>query len=136
MNNLKGNWHGLLINVEVSGFFKSTKGIKQGDPFSPFLFIICPKVFSRVLTFLVQQQSIVSYALPRGCSVVSHLAFADDVIVFLRGDLRSVRNFKEFISTYELGTGQKINMSKSSLYVSKRCSTSQDGLIERILRIK
>jgi len=39
----------VIVNDEVCGFFKLTRGIRQGDPLSPYLFLICMQVLTRVL---------------------------------------------------------------------------------------
>lgn len=75
-------WYSLLFNGEVAGFFSSSRGVRQGDPLSPSIFIISAEVLSRGLNFLAQAKCTLPFSMPRGCSLVTHLAFADDVIIF------------------------------------------------------
>ncbi|KAL3518932.1 hypothetical protein ACH5RR_021521 [Cinchona calisaya] len=95
LNNLNISRFSLLINGEVSGLFKSSHGIKQGDPLSPLLLILCVEVFLRGLNSRIHHQAISPYSLPRQCPVVSHLAFANDVVIFLqeRGGLEISEEF-------------------------------------------
>lgn len=49
---LSNNWYSINLNDGRHGFFKSSRGLKQGDPFSPSLFVICAELLSRLLTIL------------------------------------------------------------------------------------
>lgn len=49
MNNLSASWFSILINGSQSGFLKSSRGVKQGDPFSPYLFLLVVEALSRGL---------------------------------------------------------------------------------------
>lgn len=94
MNNLRGSWFSVLLNGSPTGFFQSSRGIKQGDPLSPYLFI--SEVLSRGLNQLLLTGRMEPYALPRGFKLLSHLSFADDIIIFTRGTMRSVRHLFAF----------------------------------------
>lgn len=85
-NNLAGSWFSILLNGSPTGFFQASRGIKQGDPLSPYLFILAPEALSRGLNDRFERGLIRPFHVPRGCSPVSHLAFADDVVIFLRDD--------------------------------------------------
>lgn len=55
-------------------------------------------------------------------SAISHLLFADDSIFFTRANERCINTLKNVLQTYSLGSGQRINLQKSSLYFSHHCS--------------
>lgn len=93
MNNLKASWFSVLINGQSSGFFKASRGLKQGDPLSPLLFLLVVDAFSRGLKHLIQTGQLVPYSLPRHTDPISHLCFADDLIIFLRGSRTNIRFF-------------------------------------------
>lgn len=86
MNNLSASWFSILINGSQSGFFKSSRGVKQGDPLSPYLFLLVVEALSRGLKALQQGGSTASFSLPRGARRVSHLCFADDLVIFTRAN--------------------------------------------------
>lgn len=66
MNNLQSSWFSVLINGSVSGFFQSSRGLKQGDPLSPYLFLFCVDALSRGLKELFSSGQVDAFSLPRG----------------------------------------------------------------------
>lgn len=84
-NNLTNAWFSIFINGKSQGFFQAARGLKQGDPLSLFLFILVSKDLSRGLNSLLASGKPTLYALPRGCHPVTHLSFADDVMIFVEG---------------------------------------------------
>lgn len=74
----------ILINGSPSTMFKPKRGIRQGDPLSPYLFIICAEVLSGLITKYHEQDKIhgISIAIVRNAPVISHLFFSDDSMMF------------------------------------------------------
>ena len=77
-------------------FFRSSRDIRQGDPLSPVLFIIGAEVLSRGLNNLTQQVDFLAFRVPRGCPTVTHLAFADDVLIFSNGSTAALKKLCKF----------------------------------------
>ncbi|XP_073057420.1 uncharacterized protein [Primulina eburnea] len=76
------------INGSLSGFFGSTRGLRKGDPLSPLLFILGAEYLSRGLDRLYLQHPAIRYQ--SDCDIlISHLAYADDVIIFASGGSRA-----------------------------------------------
>ena len=75
----------VLINSSPSGFFQSSRGLRQGDPLSPYLFVIAMEVFSCLLRRVINGGFLSGWRV-RGRSgegiLISHLLFADDTLVF------------------------------------------------------
>ncbi|KAG6488350.1 hypothetical protein ZIOFF_049593 [Zingiber officinale] len=112
------SWFSILVNGQLSGFFRSQRGLRQGDPISPSLFILAAELLSRGIEALFAAYPGMAYA--TGCDMrVSHLAYADDVVIFLNGSLDCVRRGKEFLDRYEAQSGQAINAEKSSFFPSR-----------------
>ncbi|XP_075106782.1 uncharacterized protein LOC142179805 [Nicotiana tabacum] len=82
MNLLVKNWYSMLINGQASWFFKSSKGVKQGDPLSPTLFIMSAEVLSRSLNNLFLYKNFKGFGIPKWTDPLNHLAYADDTIIF------------------------------------------------------
>nr|XP_027060692.1 uncharacterized protein LOC113687227 [Coffea arabica] len=132
LNNLSHSWFSVLVNGSPKGFFQASRGIKQGDPLSPLLFILASEALSRGLNAQVEGGRVVPYATPRGCVQVTHLSFADDIIIFSRGDRRSVGNLVRFLNLYQNASGQRISNHKSLFIASRRCGTGQIRRIQQI----
>ena len=79
--------YAVKINGKPCGEIRSLRGLRQGDPFSPYLFIICVKGLSALIHSLVQRQRLRGVAASSGGPRVSHLFFADDSLIFGRASL-------------------------------------------------
>ncbi|CAA7397126.1 unnamed protein product [Spirodela intermedia] len=126
---VRENHFSLLVNGSSTPFFTATRGLRQGDPLSPTLFILVEEVLSRSLTRAINQGLIRPYYSKRGCPIISHSLFADDAILFLNGCETSIRGLMSIISRYERAAGQLVNASKSSFTVGP---STPIGTIRRI----
>ena len=76
--------------VRPVGFFNNSRGVRQGDHFSPFLFVIVMEAFSRMVKATIDHNLMSGFAVgARGSKQVhvSHLLFADDMLVFCGASL-------------------------------------------------
>ena len=77
----------MLVNGTATGFFQSSRGLRQGDLLSPYLFVIAMEVFSAFLKRIVEE-GFLSGCRVKGRSkegiLISHLLFADDTLVFCK----------------------------------------------------
>jgi ribonuclease HI len=73
-------------------------------------------VLSRAITRLVSQGKLHRIKGPRSCLVPSHSLYADDILIFCKGNLAGLRNLKDLFSQYALESGQVINSSKSTIF--------------------
>ncbi|XP_060190461.1 uncharacterized protein LOC132619634 [Lycium barbarum] len=79
-----------LFLTKQQGFFQSTRGVKQGDPLSPTLFILAAEVLSRSLNALHQKVQFKGFGMPKWSPKVNHLAYVDDMIIFTSADVVSL----------------------------------------------
>ncbi|CAM8993520.1 unnamed protein product [Rhodiola kirilowii] len=105
----------VLINGSLEGYFKSNRGLRQGDPISPYLFTLVMEVLSRILGQVRQSNEFVFHPKCAGISL-SHLMFADDIIIFSKADLGSFMKIKEALSLFHSWSGLEVNGSKSTIY--------------------
>ncbi|XP_060200398.1 uncharacterized protein LOC132628651 [Lycium barbarum] len=99
--------------VPRNGFFRSNRGLRQGDPLSPSLFVICVELLSIMLNNLVVDENYTRFYRPNKAYHITHLAFADDVILFTSGKPADLRNVLKILTVYENVSGQQINKQKS-----------------------
>ncbi|KAL9686472.1 hypothetical protein QQ045_023932 [Rhodiola kirilowii] len=105
----------VLINGSLEGYFKSNRGIRQGDPSSPYLFTLVMEVLSRILGQCRQSNEFVFH--PKCARIsLSHLMFADDIIIFSKADLGSLMKIKEALSLFHSWSGLEVNGNKSAIY--------------------
>jgi len=107
--------YSMAVNGELFGFFPGRCGVRQWDPLSPYLFITCMEYFSRMLSLASQNPSFQFHpkCKPLG---ISHLSFADDVILLCRGDMSSVQMLLQQLMLFGQTSGVEINTFKSSIY--------------------
>ncbi|TXG59223.1 hypothetical protein EZV62_013796 [Acer yangbiense] len=119
------NWSFLLEVLKAFGFFQSARGLRQGDPLSPFLFILMEEVLTRLLRKNFESGRIGRFYHPIGAPLVSHLLYADDILIFANGGKRSIRNLVKAFETYEKWSGQRMNKDKSAIFPSKYISSAR-----------
>jgi hypothetical protein len=123
------------VNGQLSDFFRPSRGIRQGDPISPYLFLLCGEGFSSMLNHLGPLY------LSRGVRVgihapwVSHLLFADDCIIFSQASAAGSERLKEILDKYKRGSGQMINPSKSAIFFSSNCSAEMKHVTHLLMNI-
>lgn len=126
----------IKLNGNLSREFKSSRGIRQGDPLSPYIFVICAQGFSYLLNGLSSQKLIKGLRLANRGPIISHLFFADDSLILFKADPYSCINIKESLSTYEEASGQMINFDKSALTFSPNTIPLNQARVKQILGIR
>lgn len=76
--------YSILLNGSPYGFFKPSRGLRQGDPLSLLLFIIGSKVFSRLLSRKESHGNLHGISIGRGVPPISHLLYANDLLIFAK----------------------------------------------------
>lgn len=107
----------LGYNGTVQGYFKGKRGLRQGDPLSPYLFVIAMNVLSVMLNKAAAEMKI-KYHAKCSSSKLTHLCFADDILMFIDGSLSSVQNVLQVLREFELRSGLAVSVQKSSFFAS------------------
>ena len=109
--------YSLIINGDLYGHFKGKRGLRQGDPLSSFLFVICLEYFSRSLNMATADSQFNFH--PKCINLkLSHLAFADDLMLFARGDVPSINIIMNCLKDFEAKSGLQANPSKSCIFAA------------------
>lgn len=105
------------VNGELAGYFKSKRGLRQGCALSPYLFVICINVLSSMLDKAVER-NLVGYH-PKCKNIqVTHLCFADDLLVFTDGTKRSIEGVLQVFKEFATISGLNISLEKSTMYIA------------------
>ena len=107
--------YSVKVNGELSEPFIPTRGLRQGDPISPYLFLLCAEGLSCLLKREEQAGRLKGVRNGLLAPAISHLLFADDTIFFTRANENCVNTLKYVLQTYNRGSGQRINLQKSCL---------------------
>lgn len=94
------------INGRVLGAVVPSRGLRQGDPLSPYLFLICAEGFSALLRQAEGRKDIIGLKIARNAPSISHLFFADDSLLFLKASTRTLQSMQEIFSIYSECSGQ------------------------------
>ncbi|KAL9689530.1 hypothetical protein QQ045_009916 [Rhodiola kirilowii] len=116
------------VNNSISSVIIPSRGLRQGDPLSPYLFLFCTEFLNAKLQQGVSKNLISSIKICKKAPVVSHLFFADDSIFFVKADVNEARNLKTILHQYEIMSGQMINFDKSEVCFSK--NTPADNRVD------
>ena len=83
--------YSVIFNGRPRGRFKETRGLRQGDPLSLFLFTLVADGLGRLTDKLVSQNVVERFEVGRDKIKVSHLQFADDTLFFIKEDENNIR---------------------------------------------
>lgn len=127
----------ILINGKDHMHFYLSRGIRQGDPLSPYIFILCREPLIRHINALSfsPRTNVGLLISPRGFKV-SNLMFADDCFIFAKASKGSARNTLNVLNNFALTSGLKINFNKSSLYFSENTTNHIRNDIANIIQIQ
>ncbi|KAE8770008.1 retrotransposon protein [Hordeum vulgare] len=127
--------YSVKFNGRLLQQFSPTRGIQQGDPLSPFLFLFVADSLSSLLHVAGQQRGLEAIKICRRAPAISHLLFADDSLLFFRASAESATIVKDVLNTYASVTSQLINPSKCSILFAESCSTQVAEDVKQILGV-
>ncbi|XP_057247591.1 uncharacterized protein LOC130589950 [Beta vulgaris subsp. vulgaris] len=126
----------LLVNGQPARRFTPSRGLRQGDPLSPFLFIICAEGLSSLLRDAEAKREIHGLKIGKRVNSISHLFFADDSLLFTRANEEEVEKILDILGTYEAASGQKLNMEKSQVSFSRNIEQEKQDTLQMKLTFK
>ncbi|KAK3190066.1 hypothetical protein Dsin_029627 [Dipteronia sinensis] len=112
-----------LINEEPRGRVVPSRGLCQGCPLSPYLFLICAEGITALINMAESEGKIHGLNVERGAPSITHLLFVDDCLMFVKASRSECEFLKGILVKYEAASGQKINFEKSALTFSPNTSS-------------
>ena len=110
-------WIAPLLNGRPTNFFQASRGLRQGCPLSPFLYILMADSLSRKLTIRKIVGIILGIKPASGVESINHALFADDTLLLGGALLRLARIFEEIMHHFCIISGALINSHESAMYV-------------------
>jgi len=109
----------ILLNGDRIGPLTPTRGLRQGCPLSPYLYIICAEGLSALIHHNELAENLHGIRVCRATPPVSHLLFADESFLFCQATPTEVNCLKDILMCYENASGQALNFGKSAITFSK-----------------
>jgi len=126
----------VIVNNEMVGPIIPGRGLRQGDPLSPYLFILCAEGLSALICKAERCGDLHGISICTHAPTISHLLFADDCFLFFMADEKEAQVMKNILHTYELASGQAISLPKSEVFFSSVVPTPMKEVITNILGVK
>nr|GEZ44777.1 RNA-directed DNA polymerase, eukaryota, reverse transcriptase zinc-binding domain protein [Tanacetum cinerariifolium] len=104
----------ICLNGEIHGYFKGGRGLRQRDPISPYLFTLVMKVFNLIMCKNINDSPEYGYHFSCKDLKLSHLCFADDLLVLCKGNKESVEVAKKDLEEFSKVFGLNLNLGKST----------------------
>ncbi|KAA3458643.1 reverse transcriptase [Gossypium australe] len=128
--------YAVIINENRGRPFQPTMGLRQGDPPSPFLFLICSKGLSALMRLAKTKGLVKGAKASRKGPEISHLLFVDDCILFGEATEKGARALKEILKEYEVSSGQCVNFNKSTIFYSTNTNEESKAVVSTMLGVR
>ncbi|XP_074300856.1 uncharacterized protein LOC141632188 [Silene latifolia] len=136
MNCVSSVSYEVLLNGSPLEAFRPTCGLRQGDPLSLYLFILCMEVLSGKVLQAQNEGALRDIRLCPDAQPLTHLFFADDAVYFLKDSNKSIYSLKGILDAYCRASGKRINDNKSGVLFSPSTKLSQAKECLQVLNIR
>ncbi|CAL8157237.1 unnamed protein product [Prunus armeniaca] len=134
----------ICINGELTDPFSPSNGIRQGDPLSPYLFVLCIEKLSHIIVDVVKRKLWYHIKTSQNGPSASHLFFADDLMLFVEATPCQAHVMKDCLDLFCSVSGQTVNFAKSAIFcspntykvVAKEIGSPLTKNLEKIFRIQ
>ncbi|XP_060972110.1 uncharacterized protein LOC133038081 [Cannabis sativa] len=125
--------YSILLNGAPLAPFNPKRGLRQGDPLSPFLFILCSEVLTKLIVKAESRGELSGVKVSRNAMPISHLFYVDEAIFFCKANVQNAKAFADCITTCEKWSGQVVNKRKSGLVFSPNTQSRYKEEVKQLL---
>ena len=128
--------YSMLFNGTVMGSVVPRRGLRQGCPISPYLFIVCVEGLSAMIRDSEARGALHGCSVCRNAPSISHLFFADDSYLFFKSSLAEAEVVRDILLRFEQVSGQAVNYGKSAVMFSSNIRTDKQNKIIGMLGVE
>ncbi|KAL0293602.1 UNVERIFIED_CONTAM: hypothetical protein Sradi_6928600 [Sesamum radiatum] len=118
------------LNGSIHGFFKGGRGLRQGDPMSPYLFVLVMEIWTLLLRFRIKEAADFQYHWKCKDIGLFNLCFADDVLLFCKAHLPSIIVIADTLNEFAALSGLKVNPAKSQIIFSRAVQQERQQILD------
>lgn len=126
----------MIVNGSRGQTIIPSRGLRKGDPLSPFLFLLCAEGLSSLIRLTEEENTLKGVKASQRGPAISHLLFADDCILFAEASERGAQSLKQILQEYKINSGQCLNYEKSTIFFSTNTEEGVRGDVTMILRVR
>lgn len=123
MQSVTGTFMSILWNGEKTQAFYPSCGLRQGDRLSSYLFVLCMERLSQLINRSTDSKEWKPITLSRGGPKISHICFADDLILFSEASVTQIQLIKGVLERFCETSGQKVSLEKSQIFFLIQCES-------------
>lgn len=127
--------YSILLKDQSIGPVQPQRGLRQGDPLSSYLFILCAEGLSALIRRAEAPGLIHGYKICRWAPIVSHLLFAYDNFFIFRSKAEETSIMRNILTTYQEASGKAINFGKSGIFYSSNVQHDVKHNVSSILEV-
>ncbi|KAK3230980.1 hypothetical protein Dsin_002861 [Dipteronia sinensis] len=122
----------VILNGELSESFNPRSGIRQGDPLSPYIFVLCMEKLSHLINQKLEEGAWKPVKVSRGGPGISHLSFIDDLILFGHASVDQAEIMRECLDNFCDLSCQQVSFPKSRILCSRNVSSTNAKMLAEI----
>ncbi len=111
--------YSILLNGSPSRTFRPSRGLRQGNPLSPFLFILMMEGLGRMINSAKEEGRIKGIKLTQNGDTMTHQQFVDDTMLQGTPIFKEAKSFKKILDDFGMATGMEVSLTKSKVFLFK-----------------
>ncbi|XP_015939884.1 uncharacterized protein LOC107465419 [Arachis duranensis] len=136
MNCVRASSLSIMWNGNRLDSFAPRRGLRQGDPMSPYLFVLCMERLACYISHKVVEGVWKPVSVTRSGPKFSHLMFADDLLLFCQATKSQVQMVMHSLNIFCKASGMKVNLEKSKAFCSKNVSARRRDIFTSVSSIR